>query len=141
MITSEYQKIITTYPRLKIYTPTEVDQKFLNNTLGTIDFIFSFSSLEHDGLGRYGDPLNAYADLETIAKLYCILKENGTLFLGIPVGFDEIVYNAHRIYGYKRLSLVLSMGFRLLDIINEAPFKINNYNYYVMQPIFVLQKS
>jgi len=31
-------------------------------SLYLFDMVFSFSSIEHDGLGRYGDPLNPNGD-------------------------------------------------------------------------------
>jgi hypothetical protein len=38
--------------------------------------------VEHDGLGRYGDPINPFGDLESIARARCLLKHGGILFLG-----------------------------------------------------------
>jgi Caenorhabditis protein of unknown function, DUF268 len=139
--TIEYMPITTTHPDLITLTPAQAAAQFLSKTLEHPDFVFSFSSLEHDGLGRYGDPLNAFGDLETIAKVHCILKEHGLFFLGLPVGYDAVQYNAHRIYGYHRLSIILSMGFRLIDAIYDKPFKINDpKNDWTVQPALVLQK-
>ena len=42
-----------------------------------MDFAFSYSSIEHNGLGRYGDPLNANADLQDVEMLSCILRPGG----------------------------------------------------------------
>jgi hypothetical protein len=61
-----------------------MNQMFLNGELGSegllFDLIVTYSSLEHSGLGRYGDSLNPWADLITMAKawyvfilLYCNL--------------------------------------------------------------------
>jgi len=36
---------------------------FLNNELGHFDGVITYSSLEHSGLGRYGDALNPWGDL------------------------------------------------------------------------------
>ena len=36
----------------------------------TVDVIVSFSSLEHDGQGRYGDPLDPDGDLVAMKELY-----------------------------------------------------------------------
>jgi hypothetical protein len=140
MITYEYMKIQNSHPRLTTFTPFEAATKYLAGNFEPVDFIFTFSSLEHDGLGRYGDPLNAFGDLETIAKCHCMLKPGGILFFGIPVGYDEIQYNAHRLYGYRRLSVVLSLGFRLVDMLNVVPFTIHKYNGYGIQPLLVMQK-
>jgi hypothetical protein len=141
MITYEYMKIVTTHPRLTTITPSEAAAKFLGNTFEPVDFIFSYSSLEHDGLGRYGDPINAFGDFESIAKMHCMLKPNGILFFGVPIGIDEVQYNAHRVYGSRRLSVVLSLGFRLVDIVNYRPFRIGDRNSQAYtQPVLVLQK-
>jgi hypothetical protein len=71
------------------------------------DAIISYSSIEHSGLGRYGDPLNPRGDIETMNEIYKALFPGGLCFLGIPVGKDALVWNAHRIYGVKRLQIVL----------------------------------
>ena len=34
----------------------------------------TFSSIEHSGLGRYGDSLNPWGDLITMAQSWCLLK-------------------------------------------------------------------
>lgn len=70
------------------------------------DSVFSFSSIEHSGLGRYGDPLNPNGDIETMNHIHNSLKEDGMIFIGFPVGRDCIAWNAHRIYGPKRLELI-----------------------------------
>ena len=72
------------------------------------DSIFSYSSIEHSGLGRYGDKLNPNGDMETMKHIYNALNDNGRVFIGFPVGKDAIVWNAHRVYGEKRLKLLFS---------------------------------
>ena len=39
--------------------------------------MITYSSLEHSGLGRYGDSLNPWGDLITMAKAWCLLKPKG----------------------------------------------------------------
>lgn len=73
------------------------------------DAIFSYSSIEHSGLGRYGDPLNPNGDIETLIEIRNHLTKDGLLYLGIPVGKDAIAWNAHRIYGPLRLELISKM--------------------------------
>lgn len=66
-----------------------------------VDYCDSLSclhALEHFGLGRYGDPLNALgyvAGFENIAK---ILKKNGLLYLSVPVGIERVEFNANRVF-------------------------------------------
>lgn len=85
-----------------------------------VDFAFSFSSFEHDGLGRYGDPLSPSADLKAMEKAKKYLKPNGTLFFGVPTGRDALVWNAHRIYGPLRFPLILK-GWLPLGVYSVYP--------------------
>lgn len=59
--------------------------------------------IEHVGLGRYGDPLDADGDLKAIAELKRVLSKNGTLLFVTPVGKPVIRFNAHRIYSYAQI--------------------------------------
>ena len=78
------------------------------------DVVFSFSSLEHSGLGRFGDPLAPFGDAEAVAQMWCTLRPGGLFFLALPSFSDDnrrqrlcyIVWNVHRVYGYVRLQHV-----------------------------------
>ena len=139
--TIEYMSIVTNDTRLSAYTPAQVASKFVANQMELFDFIFSYSSIEHDGLGRYGDPLNPFGDLEEVAKMYCLLKPGGILMLGFPVGIDGIFFNAHRMYGPKRLKAIMSF-WKLIDAEGDFVSSIQNKNTNSdTQPIFILQKK
>ncbi|CAI2353989.1 unnamed protein product [Caenorhabditis sp. 36 PRJEB53466] len=95
---------------------------------GTFDFAASFSSIEHSGLGRYGDPIDPIGDLREMLKIKCLLKPGGLLFLGVPLGTDAIQFNAHRIYGSVRLAMLI-YGFEWIGTFsgtNEAPYDLNS---------------
>ena len=67
------------------------------------DAIVTFSSIEHSGLGRYGDALNPWGDVLEIARAHCVCKRNGSLIISVPNhAKDAIEFNAHRIYGNNR---------------------------------------
>ena len=105
------------------------------------DFIFTFSSLEHNGLGKWGDPINPYGDLEDFGRCHCLLKDGGHLFLGIPVGRDEVVWNAHRICGRYRLSMAMK-NWKLIDYIGPQPFEyLKIPGKWKDQPVLLLQKE
>ena len=59
---------------------------FLNGTIGEFDAVVSFSSLEHSGLGRYGEGMHPWGDLVSMAKAWCVMKEGGRLLVGVPTG-------------------------------------------------------
>ena len=115
------------------------------NSSEKYDAIVSYSSIEHSGLGRYGDPLSPNGDIETMEQIYRSLNDGGMCFLGIPVGKDSIVWNAHRIYGEIRLKMMYLEKFKELEwvgwdksyiytcpVSTEPPWNI--------QPIIILQK-
>lgn len=78
------------------------------------DVVISFSSIEHDGLGRYGDPIDPDADLGCMVEFRGVIRKGGYLFLGVPCGADLLSWNAHRIYGPKRLKLLVN-GWSTVD--------------------------
>ena len=100
--TIEYNKILTDDPRLTLLTVEE-----FNNNPKKFDIVLSISSVEHDGLGRYGDPINPNGDLEFMSYAKAeLLKETGYMILAMPIGKDTLVWNLHRIYGDKRFKLL-----------------------------------
>ncbi|MCX6713441.1 MAG: DUF268 domain-containing protein [Candidatus Vogelbacteria bacterium] len=60
-------------------------------------------TIEHVGLGRYGDPLDPAGDQKAAAELTRVLAPGGTLLVAMPVGQPRIEWNAHRIYSYQQV--------------------------------------
>jgi SAM-dependent methyltransferase len=60
-------------------------------------------TIEHVGLGRYGDPLDPQGDLKAIAELMRVLQPGGDLLFVTPVGKPKIAFNAHRIYSHAQI--------------------------------------
>jgi len=82
------------------------------------------------------DPLNPHGDIEAVKQMHCMLKPNGLLFLGIPMSTDDssyIQFNAHRVYGSKRLKLLFGDDWNLLETYKKS----NDFN----QNVFVLSKK
>ena len=81
---------------------------------GMFDMVVSFSGVEHDGLGRYGDPIHPSGDLAALREIFLSLKHGGLLFLAVPIASEDIVHkHNHRIYGPRRLPM-LARGFQVL---------------------------
>jgi SAM-dependent methyltransferase len=59
--------------------------------------------IEHVGLGRYGDHLDPYGDLQAIAELKRVLDIGGSLLFVVPIGKPKIAFNAHRIYSFDQI--------------------------------------
>jgi hypothetical protein len=136
--TLEFGKIKSEHPQLTTYIPDDFKYKFLTGEIDQFDFVFSYSSLEHDGLGRYGDVLNPNGDLETMAKLLHCLKPGGYLMVGVPCCYDGLEWNAHRIYGPQRLPLLFA-GYQVLGIYPPQSNLGNNATW--EQPLWVLQNT
>ncbi|VDD93667.1 unnamed protein product, partial [Enterobius vermicularis] len=107
LLTLEYNKIITDHEKLGYEHPIKFAREW-QKYVEKFDFVISFSSIEHSGLGRYGDPLDPIGDIREMQKTWCILKEGGLAFLGLPSGMDGLFYNAHRVYGRVRLPLLFN---------------------------------
>ena len=56
------------------------------------DAMVTYSSLEHSGLGRYGDSLNPWGDLITMAQAWCLLKPGARALVGLPSEFSKAEY-------------------------------------------------
>lgn len=66
--------------------------------LGISDFVTCLHSIEHFGLGRYGDTLDPQAWKRGIKGLHDLLTTDGSLWLSAPVGRERVEFNAHRIF-------------------------------------------
>lgn len=60
-------------------------------------------TVEHIGLGRYGDPLDPAGDVKAMKELQRVLAPGGNLLFVVPVGREKIMFNAHRIYSYRTI--------------------------------------
>jgi len=109
----DYNKPVCEHEQIIVMNHEELEKSGLKT-----DIAISFSSFEHDGLGRYGDPLNPNGDLEAMQTAKSFLKDNGLLLLGVPQGKDCLVWNLHRIYGEKRLPLLLQ-GWSVEDVFEQ----------------------
>lgn len=50
----------------------------------------SLSSFDHDGLGRYGDPIHPSGDMLAMETTKLVLKDDGILFLTVPIGMSFV---------------------------------------------------
>ncbi|MDB5109849.1 MAG: hypothetical protein JWR67_963 [Mucilaginibacter sp.] len=69
----------------------------------TIESLSCMHTLEHIGLGRYGDQIDYDGDLKAVNELKRVLAINGTLLIVVPTGKSKIAFNAHRVYSYKQI--------------------------------------
>ena len=65
----------------------------------SIDSLSALCSLEHFGLGRYGDPIDPEACFKAFKAIQRVIKMNGKIYISVPIATkDGIEFNAHRIF-------------------------------------------
>ncbi len=72
MTTFEYNRLQYTHPLIETVL---VNDSLANAALAAaFDVVMSISTFEHDGLGRYGDPLNPNGDMIAMRSTRRLLK-------------------------------------------------------------------
>jgi SAM-dependent methyltransferase len=69
----------------------------------SISSLSCMHTLEHIGLGRYGDTIDPQADLKAVEEIKRVATPNGNLLIVVPIGQPKICFNAHKIYSYKQI--------------------------------------
>ena len=81
----------------------------------SIDSLSSLCVVEHVGLGRYGDPIDAFGSEKAIQELRRVLKSGGHMLFSIPVDEEcRVYFNAHRAFTREYI-MDLFKGMRLVE--------------------------
>jgi SAM-dependent methyltransferase len=80
----------------------------------SVPSISCMHTVEHIGLGRYGEPIDPDGDLKAIEELKRVTTKGGSLIFVVPVGKPRIAWNAHRIYSYEQI-ISAFQGFTLKE--------------------------
>lgn len=64
----------------------------------SIESMSALCSLEHFGLGRYGDLIDPEACFKCFSQMQRKMKKGGNLFLSLPIGHERVEFNAHRVF-------------------------------------------
>ncbi|GHS95010.1 hypothetical protein AGMMS50276_09130 [Synergistales bacterium] len=140
VVVSDYNKPVCEHENVTVLSMEEMRGGVKSGDL-RVDCAFSFSSFEHDGLGRYGDPISPDADIRAMEFAGKAVKEDGILFLGVPLGQDCLVWNAQRIYGKIRLRLLLKDWLCLDAYYHERRDFFTEPLGFYYQPLLVLQNT
>jgi SAM-dependent methyltransferase len=81
------------------------DAKKLTLPDDSFDLVLSLCTLEHLGLGRYGDEFDLEADRKAFSEMIRVLKPGGHLVFTTTItrANPSIAFNAHRIYNHQML--------------------------------------
>lgn len=69
---------------------------------GSFDVVTSISTIEHLGLGHYGDSIMEDADKKAIDILWNLVKNGGRLMISLPAG-KPTIQRGYRVYNEMRL--------------------------------------
>lgn len=64
----------------------------------SIESMSALCSLEHFGLGRYGDAVDPEACFKCFENIQKKLKKGGRLCISLPIGKERVEFNAHRVF-------------------------------------------
>lgn len=76
-------------------------------------------TIEHFGLGRYGDPFDLKGHRKGFKNLVSCLDQGGIFYFSTPIGRPRIEFNAHRVF-----SIAI-----LLDMFEENNMEIKDFAY------------
>ena len=98
------------------------------------DSVSSLHSIEHFGLGRYGDTIQIDGHERGLKNISQCVSQNGKLYVSFPIGNQSIEFNSQRILdplwpievlnGFELLEFVL-IPWRGSPIFNSTPSKVN----------------
>lgn len=67
------------------------------------DSISCLHAIEHFGLGRYNDTIDADGHIRGLNTIYHTLKQGGKFYFSTPIGPQRIEFNAHRVFSIQYL--------------------------------------
>lgn len=97
----DYRPALLNLSNLKSGVCDLVNLPFADNSLESLSCLHT---LEHVGLGRYGDALSAQGDVLAMRELIRVLAPGGNLLIVVPVGKSKLMFNAHRIYSFAMIN-------------------------------------
>jgi SAM-dependent methyltransferase len=82
-------------PNLTFKQGSILELPYEDNSIASLSCLHT---IEHIGLGRYGDPLDPEGSVRSIKELQRVIKPGGNLYVSTPVGFPRTNFNAHRVF-------------------------------------------
>lgn len=64
---------------------------------GALASLSCLHTIEHIGLGRYGDEINPNGFNQALAELQRVIEPGGLLILSMPIGKERVEFNAQRV--------------------------------------------
>ncbi len=95
------------------FTEADFMKPLPDHLTGYCDSASSLHTMEHFGLGRYGDPVTVDGYLSGIENLHRLLKPGGKLYFSVPMGPQRVEFNAHRVFSTAYLLELFQSRYRI----------------------------
>jgi len=96
----DYRPAHLTLSNLKSGEADLTQLPFEDNSIASLSCMHT---IEHIGLGRYGDPIDPKGDIKAINELKRVIAKGGDLLFVVPTGKPKLMFNAHRIYSFEMI--------------------------------------
>ncbi|MDC0874504.1 DUF268 domain-containing protein [Flavobacteriaceae bacterium] len=125
----DIRKIISPFKEIIFFQADMMKGDFSNKK--KYPSVSALHSLEHFGLGRYGDPIDFDGHLKGLENLLKLLKKDGKLYLAVPIGENKIYFNAHRVFSISYL----------FEIFQDRNLVIHEFDYINDKGDFFLKQN
>lgn len=105
--------------KLDNYSNDFIDLTNLKFGDNSIESLSCMHTVEHIGLGRYGDEIDAFADRKAMKELARVIAPSGNFLFVVPVAAqNRVVFNAHRVYNVQFLiDFYMKEGLKLVEFV------------------------
>lgn len=80
---------------------------------GYCDSVSCLHTLEHIGLGRYGDKIDINGHIKGLNAISKIVKRGVKVYISTPIGPRRVEFNAHRVFSLNYLFRILKERFTI----------------------------
>lgn len=114
----DYRPAILNLDNLRCQRADLTNLSFPSNSIMSLSCMHT---IEHIGLGRYGDRVDPDGDLKAIRELKRVCAFGGSFLMVVPVGKKRIQFNAHRIYDpFDVLTYMDGFEMRKFSLIDDS---------------------
>jgi len=110
------------------FTFVKEDIRSTSSPNNFFDMVIAISTIEHTGLGYYGDKLDRHGDKKAIKEIFRILKNNGKFIITLPFG-KKSINSWYRAYDKKLINELL------------PHFRVRKMKFFVKKPNYWLQSK
>jgi len=107
---------------------TQADATNMDNIKDeSIESLSALCSLEHFGLGRFGDPVDPEACFKAFKAVQRVVKKGGWIYISVPVGENHVRFNADRIFHpstiINEFDKCKCVEFSIIDLDSDVPIR------------------